>query len=102
MLGGVAMPRIFAGHLLLIYGFCWMPLVTALAIRSMHSPRLLPHPLLVLALLCQFLSGATQPVAYTLALIALVAILQSAWPTTPARSSRQEAPSRWASSRYSR
>ncbi len=25
MLGGVSMPRVFGGHLLLIYGFCWMP-----------------------------------------------------------------------------
>ncbi|HEX3244100.1 MAG TPA: hypothetical protein VHX16_01710, partial [Chloroflexota bacterium] len=85
MLGGIAVPRIFAGHLLLLYGFCWMPLITALALRSLQAPRLMPQPLLVLALLAQLLAGATQPVAYTLALIALVAFLQPAWPVSQAR-----------------
>ncbi|MFN0072793.1 MAG: hypothetical protein ACKVVP_15015 [Chloroflexota bacterium] len=85
MLGGVAMPRIFAGHLLIIYGFCWMPLAVALAIRSMHSGKLLPHPGLVLTLMVQFLAGASQPSAYTLALVALTAILQVLWPISIAQ-----------------
>jgi hypothetical protein len=83
MLGGVTSPRIFAGHLLIIYGFCWMPLVLALTFRSMQSGRIMPQAGLVIALVTQFLAGASQPSAYTLALVALTSGTETLWPSSP-------------------
>ena len=57
--------KVFAGHLVLLYGFSWMPLALALAIRSVERGGRLPHPALVAVLVAQMLAGALQVTVYT-------------------------------------
>jgi hypothetical protein len=80
MLGGATAPRIWAGHLLLIYGFCWMPLAVAAAVHSFTRRSALPTWAFVLTLALQILSAATQPALYTVTIVAIYAVMLAFWP----------------------
>ncbi|MFN0070779.1 MAG: YfhO family protein [Chloroflexota bacterium] len=83
MLGGATAPRIFAGHIMVLYGFCWVPLVLALAVRSVDRRGMLPSAGLVGLLVVQSLAGAIQPLVYGLAAIGAYAVYSVVWPNQP-------------------
>ncbi|HEX3244405.1 MAG TPA: hypothetical protein VHX16_03270, partial [Chloroflexota bacterium] len=76
-LGGVFAPRVHAGHLMLMYGWAWLPVALAVAIVSIRRRSWLPHPALPLVLTLQFLTGHLQTTIYVYA--AVGALFLYAW-----------------------
>ncbi len=64
MLSGVVAPRLYLGHIVVLYGYAWIPLALALAIRSSRRATLWPHPALVAVLVLQVLAGFVQGTVY--------------------------------------
>jgi hypothetical protein len=85
MLGGITVPRVYAGHLDVLRTLAWVPLVIALGIRSIERRTLLPSVPLVVALALELLSGFLQLVCYTVLVIALYAVCDAVsdavWPS---------------------
>ena len=91
MLGGITMPRVYAGHLDVIRTVAWIPLALALAVRALDRRAIRPSVLLVLALSCQLLASFVQYFVYTCAGIALYAACSAVWPRDGERSWRHAA-----------
>jgi hypothetical protein len=81
MLGGAIGPRIYSGHVTVVYGFSWLPLALALAIRSFSRTSFMPSPLLVIVLAVQALTGSPQTIIYIVALVGAYALFTVAWPS---------------------
>ncbi len=69
MLSGVVVPKLYAGHVVVLYGYAWFPLALALAIRSARRSTVLPDPALVVVLVVQLLAGFVQGTVYVFAVI---------------------------------
>ncbi len=80
MLGGITMPRVYAGHLDMLRTVAWLPLALALAIKSIDRASIRPSALLVLVLSLQVLGGFVQLVCYTFACIAFYGAFSAVWP----------------------
>ena len=80
MLGGITMPRIYAGHLDVLRTVTWAPLALACAVRSLDRRSMLPGAALVVVLCCQLLGSFLQAVCYTWICIGLYAVFTMAWP----------------------
>jgi hypothetical protein len=88
MLGGITMPRVYAGHLDMLRTVAWLPVSLALAIRSIDRASIWPSALLVLVLSLQVLGGFVQLVCYTFACIASYGAFSAVWPRSGPRSWR--------------
>lgn len=88
MLGGITIPRVYAGHLDVLRTVAWVPLTIALSMRSIERRSVLPGVLTVVALSLEVLSGFLQLVCYTVAVIALYAAFDALWPASGRRSLR--------------
>ena len=64
MLSGAVAPRLYLGHFVVLFGYAWLPLALALAIRSSARATLWPHPALVAVLVLQVLAGFVQGSVY--------------------------------------
>ncbi len=64
MLSSAVAPKLYLGHIVVLYGYAWFPLALALAIRSSHRATLWPHPALVAVLVLQVLAGFVQGTVY--------------------------------------
>ena len=64
MLSGAVAPKLYLGHIVVLYGYAWLPLALALAIRSSGRATLWPHPALVAVLVLQVLAGFVQGTLY--------------------------------------
>ena len=64
MLSGVVAPSLYLGHIIVLYGYAWIPLALALAIRSSRRATLWPDPALVAVLVLQVLAGFVQGTVY--------------------------------------
>ena len=64
MMSGAIAPKIYAGHMVVLYRYAWFPLALALAIRSAGRQSLLPHPALVVVLTVHVLAGFLQGTVY--------------------------------------
>lgn len=71
MLGGIAMPRVYAGHFDVLRTVAWIPLAIAETIRSFERRTVLPTPSLVITLALALLGSFLQLSVYTFAVIAL-------------------------------
>ena len=72
MLSGVVAPRFFLGHIVVLFGYAWIPLALALAIRSSRRATLWPDPALVAVLVLQVLAGFVQGTVYVGVAVAAV------------------------------
>lgn len=91
MLGGITMPRVYAGHLDILRTAAWIPLAFATACRSIDRGSVRPTIAAVLVLSCQLLGSYLQLAVYTFAGIALYSLFSAAWPRSATRSSRHSA-----------
>jgi len=91
MLGGITLPRVYAGHLDVLRTVTWVPLALALAVRSFDRRSILPGAALVVVLCCQLLGSFLQAVVYTWSCLLLYALFAMAWP--------REGPASWRDSR---
>jgi hypothetical protein len=64
VLSGAIVPKIYAGHIVVLYGYAWFPLALALAIRSTSRCTIWPHPALVGVLFLHLLAGFLQGTVY--------------------------------------
>ena len=64
MLSSAVAPKLYLGHIVVLYGYAWLPLALALAIRSSRRATLWPHPALVAVLVLQVLAGFVQGTVY--------------------------------------
>lgn len=87
MLGGITLPRVYAGHLDVLRTVAWIPLALAAAVRSLDRGSWRPSTPLVALLACQILGGFLQLVIYTFATVTLYGAFSVWWP-------RQGGPSR--------
>lgn len=88
MLGGITMPRVYAGHLDVLRTVAWVPLALAAAMRSIDRGSIWPSPPAVLILSLEVLAGFLQLVCYTFGAIALFAVFSALWPRQGRRSWR--------------
>ena len=88
MLGGITVPRVYAGHFDVLRTLAWVPLVMALGIRSIERRTLLPSVPVILALALEVLSGFLQLVCYTVLVLAAYALFNALWPKSGQRSRR--------------
>ena len=72
MLSGAVAPKLYLGHIVVLYGYAWFPLALALAIRSSRRATLWPHPALVAVLVLQVLAGFVQGTLYVGIVVAAV------------------------------
>jgi hypothetical protein len=79
-LGGSVGGWLYNGHILLINGSAWLPLALALAIQSVRRRRVIPHPVLVLVLVLQFLAGYLQGSLYVVGAVSLYFVYSALWP----------------------
>ena len=80
LLGGIVMPRVYAGHLDVLRTVSWLPLVLAAAMKSFDRKRVLPTVALVVALSLEFLAGFLQITVYTFAAVGFYAAFSACWP----------------------
>ena len=64
MLSGAVAQALDLGHIIVLFGYAWLPLALALAIRSSLRATLWPHPALVAVLVLQMLAGFVQGTVY--------------------------------------
>ena len=64
MLSGAVAPRLYLGHFVVLFGYAWLPLALALALRSSRRATLWPLPALVAVLVLQVLAGFVQGSVY--------------------------------------
>ena len=64
MLSGAVAPRLALGHFVVLFGYAWLPLALALALRSSRRATLWPLPALVAVLVLQVLAGFVQGSVY--------------------------------------
>ena len=72
MLSGLIAPRLYLGHIVVLYGYAWIPLALALAMRSSRRATLWPDPALVAVLVLQVLAGFVQGTVYAGVAVAAV------------------------------
>ena len=72
MLSGAVVPKIYAGHLIVLFGYAWVPLALALSIRWSRRMTLWPDPALVAVLVLQVLAGFLQGTVYLASVVAAV------------------------------
>ena len=88
MLGGITIPRVYAGHLDVLRTVAWVPLTLALAFESLDRESIAPRPAAVFVLAVEVLAGFLQLVVYTVLTIALYAAYTAIWPRSGRRSGR--------------
>ena len=64
MLSGAVAPKLYLGHFVVLFGYAWLPLALALALRSSRRTTLWPDPALVAVLVLQVLAGFVQGSVY--------------------------------------
>ena len=80
LLGGIVMPRVYAGHLDVLRTVSWLPLVLAAAMKSFDRNRVLPTVALVVTLSLEVLAGFLQIAVYTFVAVGLYAAFSAGWP----------------------
>jgi hypothetical protein len=88
MLGGIMLPRVYAGHLDVLRTVAWVPLSLTLAIDSLNRRSIAPSPAAVFVLAMMVLAGFLQLVVYTVLAVALYAAYAAVWPPSGERSVR--------------
>src|SRR5262245_42125826 len=85
MLGGIAVPRAYAGHLDVLRTAAWVPMSLAFGIRSIDRQTIWPTAAAVVSLSLAILGSFLQLVVYTFAAIAAYALFTVIWPPTGSR-----------------
>ena len=85
MLSGVVAPRFYLGHIVVLFGYAWIPLALALAIRSSRRATLWPDPALVAVLVLQVLAGFVQGTVYVGVAVAAVFLCRALCAPAPER-----------------
>ena len=80
LLGGITMPRVYAGHLDVLRTVSWVPLVLTAAMRSLDRGEVRPTGIAVFMLALQVLGGFLQLVVYTFGVVLLYAAFSAGWP----------------------
>ena len=80
MLGGITMPRVYAGHLDVLRTVTWVPLALATAMRSLDRGSIRPSAAAVATLSLQLLASFLQMAVYTLGVVGLYAAFSAVWP----------------------
>jgi hypothetical protein len=88
MLGGSLAPWLYQGHLLIIFSTAWAPWALGAAMLSVRRSTYLPHPVLVLVTVLQFLAGYPQGSLYTVAMIVAFYAYAFVWPDASAQTTR--------------
>ena len=90
MLSGAVAPKLYLGHFVVLFGYAWLPLALALALRSSRRATLWPHPALVAVLVLQVLAGFVQGSVYVG--VAVTAVFLCRPQRTPAAGRRSWTP----------
>ena len=80
LLGGIMMPRVYAGHLDVIRTIAWVPLALTAVTRSLDRDEIRPTAFAVSVLSLELLAGFLQLTVYTLGVVAFYAVFSASWP----------------------
>ena len=80
LLGGIMMPRVYAGHLDVIRTLAWVPLALTAVMRGLDRDEIRPTAFAVSVLSLELLAGFLQLAVYTFGVVVAYAAFSASWP----------------------